>query len=197
MSLIDNLCERLLNLSGGKWLIVSKRNGLHDTYYIKPRSRFDRLYEHIVDEFDTRSEAEDELDRCYQTFRRAVGFSNIPVRQVSYDEFADIIKNNDYAVAKKDGIPEKYDPSDPLIYLAIGDKCVTSIEELGNGKIRVYHIESLEKGLGRKMIDYLKSKYNEISLHADGNQKLVNYYKSNGFELLDPKTNEMFWIRKF
>lgn len=65
-------------------------------------------------------------------------------------------------------------------------------------EVRIMHIESLEKGLGRKMLQWIIDKYSDnydITLHAYGDEKLVNYYESVGFELVNDN-NEMIYVRQ-
>lgn len=116
------------------------------------------------------------------------------IKEISYKKFSDIINGDNYRVSKRDGLPEKYNGDTTLTYLTINENCICAIK-ITNDNVRILHIESLEKGLGRKMLQYIIDKYSkdhEITLHANGDKRLVNYYESIGFELINDD-NEMVY----
>lgn len=80
------------------------------------------------------------------------------VKEISYKEFSNIINGDIFKISKKDGLPEKYNGDDSLTYLTINEKCICAIR-IDRKEVRIMHIESLEKGLGRKMLQCIINIY--------------------------------------
>ena len=120
------------------------------------------------------------------------------IKRITYEDFAEIILNDDFAFSVDCGLPEKYE-SEKLKYFATEDeKCICAVRVTPE-EAHIMHIESLQKGDGRKMIEAIISMYYEegtrdITLVAYGNQNLVDYYRSVGFETIEPGSKEMVYV---
>lgn len=120
------------------------------------------------------------------------------IKRITYEDFAEIILNDDFAFSVDCGLPEKYE-GEKLKYFATEDeKCICAVRVTPE-EAHIMHIESLQKGNGRKMIEYIIDMYYEegtrdITLVAYGSQNLVDYYKSVGFETIEPGSKEMVYV---
>ena len=120
------------------------------------------------------------------------------IKRITYEDFAEIILNDDFAFSADCGLPEKYE-NEKLKYFATEDeKCICAVRVTPE-EAHITHIESLQKGNGRKMIEYIIDMYYEegerdITLTAYGSQNLVDYYKSVGFETIEPGSKEMVYV---
>ena len=120
------------------------------------------------------------------------------IKRITYEDFAEIILNDDFAFSADCGLPEKYE-NEKLKYFATEDeKCICAVRVTPE-EAHIMHIESLQKGNGRKMIEYIIDMYYEegerdITLIAYGSQNLVDYYKSVGFETIEPGSKEMVYV---
>lgn len=120
------------------------------------------------------------------------------IKRITYEDFAEIILNDDFAFSADCGLPEKYE-NEKLKYFATEDeKCICAVRVTPE-EAHIMHIESLQKGNGRKMIEYIIDMYYEegerdITLAAYGSQNLVDYYKSVGFETIEPGSKEMVYV---
>lgn len=120
------------------------------------------------------------------------------IKRITYEDFAEIILNDDFTFSADCGLPEKYE-NEKLKYFATEDeKCICAVRVTPE-ETHIMHIESLQKGNGRKMIEYIIDKYYEegerdITLTAYGSQNLVDYYKSVGFETIEPGSKEMVYV---
>ena len=120
------------------------------------------------------------------------------IKRITYEDFAEIILNDDFAFSADCGLPEKY-VNEKLKYFATEDeKCICAVRVTPE-EAHIMHIESLQKGNGRKMIEYIIDMYYEegerdITLTAYGSQNLVDYYKSVGFETIEPGSKEMVYV---
>ena len=120
------------------------------------------------------------------------------IKRITYEVFAEIILNDDFAFSADCGLPEKYE-NEKLKYFATEDeKCICAVRVTPE-EAHIMHIESLQKGNGRKMIEYIIDMYYEegerdITLIAYGSQNLVDYYKSVGFETIEPGSKEMVYV---
>ena len=120
------------------------------------------------------------------------------IKRITYEDFAEIILNDDFAFSADCGLPEKYE-NEKLKYFATEDeKCICAVRVTPE-EAHIMHIESLQKGNGRKMIEYIIDMYYEegerdITLTAYGSQNLVDYYKSVGFEIIEPGSKEMVYV---
>ena len=120
------------------------------------------------------------------------------IKRITYEDFAEIILNDDFAFSADCGLPEKYE-NEKLKYFATEDeKCICAVRVTPE-EAHIMHIESLQKGDGRKMIEAIISMYYEegtrdITLTAYGSQNLVDYYKSVGFEIIEPGSKEMVYV---
>lgn len=120
------------------------------------------------------------------------------IKRITYEDFAEIILNDDFAFSADCGLPEKYE-NEKLKYFATEDeKCICAVRVTPE-EAHIMHIESLQKGDGRKMIEYIIDMYYEegerdITLAAYGSQNLVDYYKSVGFETIEPGSKEMVYV---
>lgn len=120
------------------------------------------------------------------------------IKRITYEDFAEIILNDDFAFSADCGLPEKYE-NEKLKYFATEDeKCICAVRVTPE-EAHIMHIESLQKGNGRKMIEYIIDMYYEegerdITLTAYGSQNLVDYYKSVGFETIEPGSKEMVYV---
>ena len=120
------------------------------------------------------------------------------IKRITYEDFTEIILNDDFTFSVDCGLPEKYE-NEKLKYFATEDeKCICAVRVTPE-EAHIMHIESLQKGDGRKMIEAIISMYYEegtrdITLTAYGSQNLVDYYKSVGFETLEPGSKEMVYI---
>ena len=120
------------------------------------------------------------------------------IKRITYEDFAEIILNDDFAFSADCGLPEKYE-NEKLKYFATEDeKCICAVRVTPE-EAHIMHIESLQKGNGRKMIEYIIDMYYEedtrdITLVAYGSQNLVDYYKSVGFETIEPGSKEMVYV---
>lgn len=120
------------------------------------------------------------------------------IKRITYEDFAEIILNDDFTFSVDCGLPEKYE-NEKLKYFATEDeKCICAVRVTPE-EAHIMHIESLQKGNGRKMIEYIIDMYYEegerdITLTAYGSQNLVDYYKSVGFETIEPGSKEMVYV---
>lgn len=120
------------------------------------------------------------------------------IKRITYEDFAEIILNDDFAFSADCGLPEKYE-NEKLKYFATEDeKCICAVRVTPE-EAHIMHIESLQKGNGRKMIEYIIDMYYEegerdITLVAYGSQNLVDYYRSVGFETIEPGSKEMVYV---
>lgn len=120
------------------------------------------------------------------------------IKRITYEDFAEIILNDDFVFSVDCGLPEKYE-NEKLKYFATEDeKCICAVRVTPE-EAHIMHIESLQKGDGRKMIEAIISMYYEegtrdITLTAYGSQNLVDYYKSVGFETIEPGSKEMVYV---
>lgn len=120
------------------------------------------------------------------------------IKRITYEDFAEIILNDDFAFSVDCGLPENYE-NEKLKYFATEDeKCICAVRVTPE-EAHIMHIESLQKGNGRKMIEYIIDMYYEegerdITLTAYGSQNLVDYYKSVGFETIEPGSKEMVYV---
>lgn len=120
------------------------------------------------------------------------------IKRITYEDFAEIILNDDFAFSTDCGLPEKYE-NEKLKYFATEDeKCICAVRVTPE-EAHIMHIESLQKGNGRKMIEYIIDMYYEegerdITLTAYGSQNLVDYYRSVGFETIEPGSKEMVYV---
>ena len=120
------------------------------------------------------------------------------IKRITYEDFAEIILNDDFAFSADCGLPEKYE-NEKLKYFATEDeKCICAVRVTPE-EAHIMHIESLQKGDGRKMIEAIISMYYEegtrdITLTAYGSQNLVDYYRSVGFETIEPGSKEMVYV---
>lgn len=120
------------------------------------------------------------------------------IKRITYEDFAEIILNVDFAFSVDCGLPEKYE-GEKLKYFATEDeKCICAVRVTPE-EAHIMHIESLQKGDGRKMIEAIISMYYEegtrdITLVAYGSQNLVDYYRSVGFETIEPGSKEMVYV---
>lgn len=120
------------------------------------------------------------------------------IKRITYEDFAEIILNDDFAFSADCGLPEKYE-NEKLKYFATEDeKCICAVRVTPE-EAHIMHIESLQKGDGRKMIEAIISMYYEegtrdITLVAYGSQNLVDYYRSVGFETIEPGSKEMVYV---
>lgn len=120
------------------------------------------------------------------------------IKRITYEDFAEIILNDDFAFSADCGLPEKYE-NEKLKYFATEDeKCICAVRVTPE-EAHIMHIESLQKGNGRKMIEYIIDMYYEegerdITLTAYGSQNLVDYYRSVGFETIEPGSKEMVYV---
>lgn len=120
------------------------------------------------------------------------------IKRITYEDFAEIILNDDFAFSADCGLPEKYE-GEKLKYFATEDeKCICAVRVTPE-EAHIMHIESLQKGDGRKMIEAIISMYYEegtrdITLVAYGSQNLVDYYRSVGFETIEPGSKEMVYV---
>ena len=120
------------------------------------------------------------------------------IKRITYEDFAEIILNDDFAFSADCGLPEKYE-NEKLKYFATEDeKCICAVRVTPE-EAHIMHIESLQKGNGRKMIEYIIDMYYEegerdITLAAYGSQNLVDYYRSVGFETIEPGSKEMVYV---
>lgn len=120
------------------------------------------------------------------------------IKRITYEDFAEIILNDDFAFSADCGLPEKYE-NEKLKYFATEDeKCICAVRVTPE-EAHIMHIESLQKGDGRKMIETIISMYYEegtrdITLVAYGSQNLVDYYRSVGFETIEPGSKEMVYV---
>lgn len=120
------------------------------------------------------------------------------IKRITYEDFAEIILNDDFAFSADCGLPEKYE-NEKLKYFATEDeKCICAVRVTPE-EAHIIHIESLQKGNGRKMIEYIIDMYYEegerdITLTAYGSQNLVDYYESVGFETIEPGSKEMVYV---
>lgn len=120
------------------------------------------------------------------------------IKRITYEDFAEIILNDDFVFSVDCGLPEKYE-GEKLKYFATEDeKCICAVRVTPE-EAHIMHIESLQKGDGRKMIEAIISMYYEegtrdITLVAYGSQNLVDYYRSVGFETIEPGSKEMVYV---
>ena len=120
------------------------------------------------------------------------------IKRITYEDFAEIILNDDFTFSVDCGLPEKYE-GEKLKYFATEDeKCICAVRVTPE-EAHIMHIESLQKGDGRKMIEAVISMYYEegtrdITLTAYGSQNLVDYYRSVGFETIEPGSKEMVYV---
>ena len=120
------------------------------------------------------------------------------IKRITYEDFAEIILNDDFTFSVDCGLPEKYE-GEKLKYFATEDeKCVCAVRVTPE-EAHIMHIESLQKGDGRKMIEAIISTYYEegtrdITLVAYGGQNLIDYYRSVGFETIEPGSKEMVYV---
>ena len=120
------------------------------------------------------------------------------IKRITYEDFAEIILNDDFVFSVDCGLPEKYE-NEKLKYFATEDeKCICAVRVTPE-EAHIMHIESLQKGDGRKMIEAIISMYYEegtrdITLVAYGSQNLVDYYRSVGFETIEPGSKEMVYV---
>lgn len=120
------------------------------------------------------------------------------IKRITYEDFAEIILNDDFAFSAECGLPEKYE-GEKLKYFATEDeKCICAVRVVPS-EAHIMHIESLKPGNGRKMLEDIISMYYEederdVTLTAYGGQGLIDYYKSVGFEIQDPGSNLMRYM---
>lgn len=120
------------------------------------------------------------------------------IKRITYEDFAEIILNDDFAFPVDCGLPEKYE-GEKLKYFATEDeKCICAVRVTPE-EAHIMHIESLQKGDGRKMLEAIISMYYEevtrdITLVVYGSQNLVDYYRSVGFETIESGSKEMVYI---
>lgn len=117
------------------------------------------------------------------------------INEITFEEFSNIILNDNYKFSKECGLPEKYEGDSVLKYLTTENHKAVLVYRLDGDICRILHIESIEKGQGKYLIQYILNRYQKVSLHAYGNEKLVNYYRSFGFKLVNNNNNEMIYVR--
>ena len=106
--------------------------------------------------------------------------------------------NDDFAFSIDCGLPEKYESEKLKYFVTEDEKCICAVRVTPE-EAHIMHIESLQKGEGRKMIEAIISMYYEegtrdITLVAYGSQNLVDYYRSVGFETIEPGSKEMVYV---
>ena len=121
---------------------------------------------------------------------------NFMVRRITYEDFAEIILNDDFAFSIECGLPEKFE-GEKLRYFATEDeKCICAVRVTPE-EAYIMHIESLQPGNDRKMLEALIDTYyeeggKEVTLIAYyGSPGLIDYYESVGFEIQDPGSTLM------
>lgn len=120
------------------------------------------------------------------------------IKRITYEDFAEIILNDDFAFSIECGLPEKYEGEKLKYFATVDEKCICAVRVVPN-EAHIMHIESLQPGNGRKMLEALIDTYYEegerdVTLTAYGGQGLVEYYESVGFEIQDPGSNLMRYV---
>lgn len=117
------------------------------------------------------------------------------IKRITYKDFAEIILNDDFAFSVDCGLPEKYENEKLKYYATEDEKCICAVRVTPE-EAHIMHIESLQKGDGRKMIEAIIFMYytRDITLTAYGSQNLVDYYRSVGFETIEPGSKEMVYV---
>ena len=123
---------------------------------------------------------------------------NFMIKRITYEDFAEIILNDDFAFSTECGLPEKYEDEKLKYFTTEDEKCICAVRVTPE-EVHIMHIESLQPGNGRKMIEAIISMYYEegerdVTLTPYGDDRLVHYYETLGFETMDPKLNIMGYV---
>ena len=120
------------------------------------------------------------------------------VKRITYESFADIILNDDFEFSLACGLPEKYENEGLKFFATHDEKCVCAVRVVPE-EAHIMHIESLLKGNGREMLEHIITTYFEegerdVTLIAFGDEKLIDYYRTVGFEVTEEGSKMMRYV---